>query len=569
MLHWEKVNAAEGTIWGNASDDDVDVDLGNLEQMFSLEDPNAKNKKKTIDLEVKKKSTIHLIDMKRSHNISIQLAGIRVPFPQIKQGLLNMDESLSLDQLNVLQQAIPTREERNIVKNFKGDVELLGQVELYFMEVMDIPRLEQRINSLIYRGTFDANAKRVRENLRIVMQASTELKNCSNFSRVLKSILKIGNHLNAGSFKGGAQGFKLESLLTLQNVKGIDRKTSLLHFSIMELGKTAPQTLFLSDELKFVRPVSNVNLEAIMQSLSDLEVGLKLVKAEILHAAGVEEDGESVAHVSFRNHMIPFSESADDEVKKLRQHSETALAALKDTASFFGEKFLEDKPLIVFDTVSKFLDIFDKTIAEIRLEERKAEQEKKRAAEKAMRRSRSQSVIAPETSNGPLHTRDAMLQELLAARPRAEEASRSGPKSPANVKASKDGSIGEASGAADEQGIPPPRPRGQSDMPSAADSDDLGPPTPGGTRFSRSKSTTAIEVPKLDFGGLAGGLESLAEEPNTEPADRKDREPAAAAAGADSGLGRDERDGGQPGGGDRDRGGHRGRGGLGRQRLMI
>lgn len=44
--------------------------------------------------------------------------------------------------------------------------------------------------------------------------------------------------MNDGTFRGGAQAFKLDTLLKLSDVKGKDGKTTLLHFVVQEIIRT-------------------------------------------------------------------------------------------------------------------------------------------------------------------------------------------------------------------------------------------------------------------------------------------------------------------------------------------
>ncbi len=44
----------------------------------------------------------------------------------------------------------------------ESDPALLGTVERYFIEIMDIPRLQQRIDCFVFTRTYGATAERVR-----------------------------------------------------------------------------------------------------------------------------------------------------------------------------------------------------------------------------------------------------------------------------------------------------------------------------------------------------------------------------------------------------------------------
>lgn len=65
--------------------------------------------------------------------------------------------------------------------------------------------------------------------------ACKELKGSRTFIKLLEAVLKTGNRLNMGTFRGDAKAFKLDTLLKLADVKGVDGKTTLLHFVIQEI----------------------------------------------------------------------------------------------------------------------------------------------------------------------------------------------------------------------------------------------------------------------------------------------------------------------------------------------
>lgn len=71
----------------------------------------------------------------------------------------------------------------------------------------------------------------------MVKMACKELKGSRTFIKLLEAVLKTGNRLNTGTFRGDAKAFKLDNLLKLADVKGVDGKTTLLHFVIQEIMK--------------------------------------------------------------------------------------------------------------------------------------------------------------------------------------------------------------------------------------------------------------------------------------------------------------------------------------------
>ena len=393
MLHWEKLqpHQMKGTVWENAGSDSDGLNLGALDSLFAIEEM----KKKETTAGPKKPQLVSLIDSKRSLNISIQLAGIRIPFKTIKDALINMDDTtLKLETLEIMSETLPTMEEIGMLKSYKGNKAELATVEQYFLQVMQIPRLQQRVKSLIFKGTAMANVKKVNGEYEMVLKAAGDLKNCKHFVTVLEGILAVGNHLNGGTYRGQAVGFRLESLLKLTDVKAVDRKTSLLHFVVKELQKTSPGVEFLSTELESVKAAAALHLDGTKDLLEQVVTGLKSVKDEVLRAAGAnpEQDaGSSSAetHDRFRDVMMPFTESADVDITAAQALAASATEGMKQTTEFFGEPFKKDNSGRIFSLVADFLVTFDKVLKDLKAQEVAEARKKKQEEAAALRKSKS------------------------------------------------------------------------------------------------------------------------------------------------------------------------------------
>ena len=62
--------------------------------------------------------------------------------------------------------------------------------------------------------------------------------------------------------ESGGAGFKLDTLLKLADVKGIDRKTSLLHFVLEQLLKEEDASVgTLSAQLKSIHAAANLQVQ--------------------------------------------------------------------------------------------------------------------------------------------------------------------------------------------------------------------------------------------------------------------------------------------------------------------
>ena len=410
MLHWEKLQGAvDGTVWESANKDELSLNLESLDEMFAIEEAKAKARAAK-----KKEKSVTLIEQKRSLNISIQLAGLRMPFDRIKDALIAMDdEVLKTEQLEVISTTVPTSKEIKLIVDYKGAKEELATVEQYFMHIMQIPRLEGRVKSLLYKSSALETLQKVTSDYNLLSEASRCLRESTIFVKVLKGVLVVGNHLNTGSYRGSASGFRLDMLLRLKDFKAIDRKTSLLHFVYKELVKTEPEIGNLSSTLEIVKRAAKLSVETTSATLGKLQDGLKVVKDELLHAGGIL--GEEV-HKAFYEKMLPFAEDMDEKLKEAFELSSAAIESTQQVTEFYGEPFKPDNPIHILRVVSDFLDIFDKVRDSIKLEA-SAKSLKARLDAASKEQKAIKEKLSPKQPKNPVRmfdTVDAMHAELIS-----------------------------------------------------------------------------------------------------------------------------------------------------------
>ena len=65
--------------------------------------------------------------------------------------------------------------------------------------------------------------------------SSPQVRSSRALKAVLEHTLALGNYLNGSSSKGGAWGFKIDSLNKLIGTKTVDGSSTLLHYLAREL----------------------------------------------------------------------------------------------------------------------------------------------------------------------------------------------------------------------------------------------------------------------------------------------------------------------------------------------
>lgn len=73
---------------------------------------------------------MHILDLKRAHNISIQLRSLRIPLSELCQALRAMDQKiLTAEVLNVMHNTMPSEEDVASLQTYQGNTSMLAEVE--------------------------------------------------------------------------------------------------------------------------------------------------------------------------------------------------------------------------------------------------------------------------------------------------------------------------------------------------------------------------------------------------------------------------------------------------------
>lgn len=89
---------------------------------------------------------------------------------------------------------------------------------LTVMQIIDIPRLTERLECMLYRQRLELDISELLPDLNTLRDASQELRSCTKFKLILQAVLAVGNALNGSSFRGGARGFRLEALMKVRDL---------------------------------------------------------------------------------------------------------------------------------------------------------------------------------------------------------------------------------------------------------------------------------------------------------------------------------------------------------------
>lgn len=72
--------------------------------------------------------------------------------------------------------------------------------------------LHPRLNSILFKLTFEDHINNIKPSIMAVTLACEELKKSESFNRLLELVLLVGNYMNSGSRNAQSLGFKINFL---------------------------------------------------------------------------------------------------------------------------------------------------------------------------------------------------------------------------------------------------------------------------------------------------------------------------------------------------------------------
>ena len=318
-LHWKALDASkvgDNTLWANNQDhdDDIKLDEDEFNQLFVDKGENQVAKPDVSNKDNGKKKRINIIDMKRAQNGGISLARIKLSFPDVRTKIENMeDELFTTDQLLSLAEFLPLNEEIQMLKSYKGDVELLGQAEKYMIVMLNFPTAPDRIQCMIYKQQFKGRVAECKTILNKIEMACDDVKLSTKLKKVLKTILKVGNQMNDGEEH---IGFTLDSLLKLQSAKAFDKKTSILQYVIMLIQRNDETILQFPSELPNISEASRIILDSVTAEAFQLRQGLDNA-CKVITTIRQQESGNLSAMAAFLYKATERCDELDTATEKV------------------------------------------------------------------------------------------------------------------------------------------------------------------------------------------------------------------------------------------------------------
>nr|GEV86991.1 formin-like protein 3 [Tanacetum cinerariifolium] len=379
---WEKMNMSpnQSMVWDEVKAGSFQLNEEMMESLFGYASQNQSERGKSSANLNSQPKLIQIIDPKKAQNLAITLKALNVTTTKVCYALKEGTE-LPVELISTLIKMAPTQEEELKLRLYNGDLTLLGPAERFLKVVVEIPFVYKRLEALLFMSSLHEESSPLKDAFVTLEVACTKLKNSRLFLKLLEAVLKTGNRMNVGTYRGGAQAIKLDTLLKLSDVKGTDGKTTLLTFVVQEIsrseGTKAAQTKHqesseycrkiglevvsqLSKELHDVTRAAVIDGDHITSTVVRLGSMLSKTKDLINDELSSTEEAKEFC-VAFNG----FLEHADTEIKWMFDEEKRIMALVKSTGDYFHGNSAKDEGLRLFVIVRDFLKLLDKVCTEI------------------------------------------------------------------------------------------------------------------------------------------------------------------------------------------------------------
>ncbi|XP_028315683.1 protein diaphanous homolog 1 isoform X2 [Gouania willdenowi] len=383
--NWSKIgpeDLSESSFWTMAKEDQFENNelFAKLTLAFSSQTRSAKAKKEQDGAEEKKQmqkkklKELKTLDPKTSQNLSIFLGSFRVPYEEIKDAILQVNEKVITESMvqNLIKQ-MPTSEQLSRLGDMKDEYDDMAESEQFGVVMSGVKRLMPRLEAILFKLQFEEQLNNIKPDVVSVTAACEEVRKSETFSKLLQIILLVGNYMNAGSRNGKAFGFSISYLCKLRDTKSADLKQTLLHFLADVCQEQYPEVMSFPEELIHVEKASRVSAETIQKNLEMMGRQIKNLEKDLETFPPPQNDKDH-----FVEKMSSFVTSAREQYAKLElMHNN-----MEKQFSDLGEYFVFDPRKMsveeVYGDLNTFINMFQQAVKENQ-KRKEAEEKIKRA----------------------------------------------------------------------------------------------------------------------------------------------------------------------------------------------
>ncbi|XP_051915401.1 uncharacterized protein LOC127596664 [Hippocampus zosterae] len=359
-FHWDLVGPDKiaKSFWEKGSQRRVEVDTRRLYMQFSVKNVGS-------FAAPEPSNTQHImLNQKIAHNFNIFLKSFAVQPAELKDKLFIINEEdggLSDEHITSLRRYVPTLEDVEMYKSYKGPVSELHIVDQYMMEMCHIPYLSTQLDLLLTLRELPISMRDLQPLIGQKIAMCTELNSCRSFVSVLEYLLAIGNYLNENAGKKKAKGFRLSSLAKLPQLRGTERTFTLLHALVEQVMLHEPVLANFTKELGEFETVPGASVKGLTAEVDVLKNELQKV---IQYGKSSKKRNVEAHHAHFSKDLKVAVEKYNTDLLALAKSCEEMKKLYSSILVKFGEAADQDSQEL-FGFICQFIHDFKRARADV------------------------------------------------------------------------------------------------------------------------------------------------------------------------------------------------------------
>lgn len=368
QLQWEKLPQVKGTIWESLNDAkwESEIDYTGLENAFKY-DPKISKQAFPQERRISFTTTgSALMDPKKARNMQIILGRLKLSPQELRTSLLRMDAAIWTDSIvHEIIKYLPNQSELEYIARFYDDPDnstdgLKATAERMALEMSKVKGLEDRLCSIELKEMIGYWHVEAGEQLDLLLNGIDELKKKNSLKSFLELVLATGNFLNSGTYKANANGFKIDSLLKIRDMKTTEGSSNLLMYLLDFLHRTKSELLNLPVDIRNTTNSGKISLDGMTEMLAEKKRTIsRLGKLVYNYKTGNFEDHNG-GFDRYLSVIEPFLAEAEIHIEVVEEKLKRAHQEFAEILKYFGDDGNFKSPQDFFTVFSDFSADFER-----------------------------------------------------------------------------------------------------------------------------------------------------------------------------------------------------------------
>ena len=352
-LYWTKISLDKhcnhekyGEVWKNMEKEKINEN--ELDDLFAKQDVvKTANDKEAAKKNSKKVSTAKILETKRSQAVAIFKSSLHIGTDEVLKAIIDVDTStVDIETMEAIYELRPQGNElQKINSHVKRQSALpmekqqpLDKPEEFLYQLWKTPYFTEIVFCIIFTEHFHYDVQEVMKIIDVIDRTCAVLQS-KEILKLFGVILSIGNYLNKGHYsRGGAQGFKLDILSKLKDVK-TNNNSNLLSY----IAKTYISIVCQQEEVADVSCPLPSALDVVRSShiqFDELQHDIKKIHKRLIECD--EKARRIMKHVSkdeyhaFFKFVEEFLSKAACEIDTARNRVASSKNNFQLTVKYFG-----------------------------------------------------------------------------------------------------------------------------------------------------------------------------------------------------------------------------------------